>query len=126
MWYQDADAIELMHINRSLQFVMPGRRATPESRHLRAANSWLETADDANRRIYLMADRQRPIDECRTLKNSGVNLENLISYLRKQGCWKIDTIAILREVRASASACETHRSSQLNVARYERERRCAA
>jgi hypothetical protein len=39
-----------------------------------------------------MGDRQRLIEECRTLKDGGVDLENVISYLRKQCCWKIDSI----------------------------------
>jgi ribosomal protein L7/L12 len=45
-----------------------------------------------------MMDRQRLIGECTKLKETGVDLENIISYLRSEGCWKIDTIAILREV----------------------------
>ena len=44
-----------------------------------------------------MVDRHRLIGECRKLKEDGVGLENILTYLRKEGCWKVDTIAILHE-----------------------------
>jgi hypothetical protein len=45
-----------------------------------------------------MVDRHRLIGECRKLKQDGVDLESVVAYLRDEGCWKIDCIAILREV----------------------------
>ena len=45
-----------------------------------------------------MVDRNRLISECSRLDENGVSLENIIAYLRSEGCWKIDSIAILREV----------------------------
>ena len=44
-----------------------------------------------------MVDRHRLIGECRKLKQDGVDLESVVAYLRDEGCWKIDCIAILRE-----------------------------
>ena len=44
-----------------------------------------------------MEDRQLLVKECGELRDGGVGREELVSYLRNQGCFKIDSIAILRE-----------------------------
>jgi hypothetical protein len=45
-----------------------------------------------------MIDRRQLIDECRKLLESKVDREGLVSYLRGQGCLKLDSMAILRQV----------------------------
>jgi hypothetical protein len=49
-------------------------------------------------RGFRMIDRGQLINECRKLLESKVDREGLVSYLRGQGCLKLDSIAILRQV----------------------------
>jgi uncharacterized protein YPO0396 len=61
-----------------------------------------------------MANRQQLIAECKKLSDNGADFEGLIAYLRSAGCWKIDSIAILREtlgISLSDAKQLVHRSS---------------
>jgi len=43
-------------------------------------------------------DRYRLATECRKLNDSGADLEDILTYLRNEGCSKIDSIVVLHEV----------------------------
>jgi ribosomal protein L7/L12 len=45
-----------------------------------------------------VVDRSRLINECTKLKESDVGVEDMMSYLRNEGCNKIDTMVVLLEV----------------------------
>lgn len=47
-----------------------------------------------------MKDRQMLIRECRKLIEEGADREKVVSYLRNEGCLKIDSIVIIREALA--------------------------